>query len=500
MEFIRRDRPSLWKTAALVLRARDDAPSAVQSLRAIFVPLFSALFMSAFLMLAIVRRGSPVAGDALRFFFVATVSTFLTPLIVGFEAQRTQAFSFLRVVPHPVAPKWLVLLPSCASGGIIALASLAVLPFQAALALLGCWCWAASVGHAFAGRRVATVALVGWPLSFLPLVTALVLFSRVGWHWAAAAALAFGVVGCLAAPRDRLIPLVSAGSHRTAEHQTCSVPPWGLFAAHQGRWRPRGAALRIFRLTAAIPDNSRVNLSGILPVLIGLDVFGMLMALVLPARAMMMMVGVPIVAGSRLASAMSPAVAEFMSTRPLPRASWVRGAILPWILIVAAVPVTALLRAGTAATMRRTDLAPLSYSDATIPSALTPGHAAPGARWQAAIVVSPPLRRLRLAHLGRMSILHLAVFAGVAGIGLAGRRGRRREKRIASGLAIVSVALMTGAGLPMLRAWGPGPLWLISLAVAACAWALLRDLMVGSKGAPARVRARPTGAPGNEAT
>ncbi|HET6151022.1 MAG TPA: hypothetical protein VFH68_26035 [Polyangia bacterium] len=476
MELVRRDRPSLWKTVALILRARDEDSPAARALVVIVATLSVLLIM----LLALARLGSPLAGGALRFFFMACASTFLTPLVVGLEAHRTRALNFLRVLPQPVATKWLFLLPGCAGGGAIALLSLALLPIPAALALLGCGCWAAAVGHAFAGRRVAMVVLVGWTLSFLPILATFVLYPMLGWNCAAAAALAFGVVGCLAAPRDRLMPLVSGSSHRAAACGTPSVPPSQELFARPGRGRARWTALRVFRLTAAaFPERPRQKVFGFLPMMIGLATFGTIMAWILPVLAMMTMMSLAIIAGSRLALAMSPAVVDFMSTRPVKRGSWMRGAILPWILLAAVVPCTALLRAGTAETMWRSELAQLAYPAATIRAALTPEPGERGARPQESIAVSPALRRLQIAQIGRMSILQLALFAGCAAAGLAERRGRRRDKWIAYGLVMVSMALMIGCWFPTPhRAWGPGPLWLVWLAAASCAWAFVRELRV----------------------
>jgi hypothetical protein len=218
---------------------------------------------------------------------------------------------------------------------------------------------------------------------------------------------------------------------------------------------------------------------------------GVIMTWFWPTLPQGMTVCVQMMAAGRLVSAMSPAVVDFLSTRPISRGTRIRSSVLPWILMAAVGPCTALVRAETAATMPRIELASLAYPRATIRAAVAPAHAERGGLPKDTFAVSPALRSLRVGQIERVSLLQLALFAGVAAGSLADGRGRRRHKWIAFGLASISLLLLSGIWFPVHdRAWAATPLWFISLFSAVCAWALVRELRVGSEGAAVPVAVR----------
>ena len=93
------------------------------------------------------------ASPADRFFVLAGLLIPISAMSMTlFEVRRIGPLAFLRTIPQPYAPRSLLLVPAAGLGVLIAIASLSVLPVLAAVALLGCWCWAMAIGHRFAGR------------------------------------------------------------------------------------------------------------------------------------------------------------------------------------------------------------------------------------------------------------------------------------------------------------------------------------------------------------
>ena len=168
-------------------------------------------------------------------------------LMVLFEVRRIGPLAFLRTLPQPHAPQSLLLLPACGLGLLAAVASLSVLPVLAAVALLGCWCWATAIGHRFAGRAGWLLLLVALPLAYLSSLRQLLSFAAGGLKAAAAASTALGLAGCLASPRDRFLALVATGSKRRPDGAQVGSDALHVTARHdRGAGRHSGRPGHIF--------------------------------------------------------------------------------------------------------------------------------------------------------------------------------------------------------------------------------------------------------------
>jgi len=457
----RRDRLTIGEASLLLLRAGKTEPGGA----AVLAVSFSLLFAVIATWLGTTARHSLIPVSARSFFALAILSTGTTSLVATLEEGRAEALRFLQVTPQPIATKWLLFLPFGAAGILIALASLTVMPPLAALTLLGCWCWATAVGHWCAGRALH-ILLAAWLLSFVPLVVAALTYDSGSWAPAAATALALGSVGWLASPRARVPALTvragAAGGRSGARPVRHAVPRW--------------TALRMLFLTEIFARRG-LTLLLILPMILF-----QAMALLLPLSSANGIVMVMAFSGM-LASANTPAVRDFLATRPITRGQKLRGLILPWCLLVAVVPAISVLSAATATTIDRGQIRLLAYPRDVVRAALSPVMAERAAQAGTEITVSPALRRLLLGHTGRVALVNVGCFASLAAWNLGARARRRRGQRsirsirsiAGMALLVASFALMVPFCLSFWRVWTPS-FWLVAPVDSLCVLILVREI------------------------
>jgi hypothetical protein len=391
----RRDRFSLWETVALLRAAGGAAPSIAPILLLItFVaaaPAFGVLILG--------RAPSPSA----RFFVIASLLIPISAMVtVLFEVRRIAALAFLRTIPQPYAPRSLVLLPMCGLGTLAAVASLSVLPPLAAVALLGCWCWASSIGHRFAGRGGWPLLLVAVPLAYVALLAAAVSLAAGGFAALAAVSTALGLGGCVASPRDGFLALVAPGSAPIAS---------------RGGQGPRRTTTRIFQVALRANPRGLGDIGWVAIAIAGICLLGLIVSSSM--NALPASLGFQIAIASRLASVNSRATREFLLTRPLSRWVVLRALVIPSLLLGLFAPTIAALAAATKTAAAR---------DAVL----------------------------------RVALLQLAFFWSFAAFAVADARKERGRKRWTGVvLFLVAAALMVPAILPWLRLpWALPPFWL----------------------------------------
>ena len=472
VETYRRDRMSLWETI-LMVRAAGGAAEAMAPL----------LLLVTFVLVAAVASGALfVARDASpsdRFFILAGVLIPISAmLMVLFEVRRSGPLAFLRTLPQPHAPRSLLLLPACGLGLLVAVASLSVLPVLAAVALLGCWCWATAIGHRFAGRDGWLLLLGAVPLAYVALFAAAVSFAAGGLTAVAAVSTALGLAGCLASPRDRFLALVDTGSKRPPDGAQVGSDALHVTARQDRGAGRRSAAGRIFQV--ALRANPRGS-SGIL--WFALAIGGacvLLLAIASPLKPLTTSLAFQMTIANALAASNSRAAREFLSTRPIRRRLLLRAAVLPWVLLSLLFPAVALVSAATRTTVARDDLSSLSYPRETIKPSRPPSFGEHPPRRPGQLLVSPAIRSALVERVLGFGVLQLAWFLSFAAFGITNeRRGLSRERWTSLVLFLVAGALMTPMLVPWHRLpWGPPPLWLAGLLAAAGAYVLRRRLAV----------------------
>jgi hypothetical protein len=207
----RRDPLRLWETVLMVRAAggeTSEGRAAIEPRRKFALAfMLGALLCVGGISAAWLQRDPSVIA---RFEIVAmTLAPIAMFLMLVFEIRRHRALSFLHVIPRTFSSRALLLPPTCAIGAVIALASLLVLPWLAAVALFGCWCCATCVGHWLVGRSSGLIGLVGLPLAYAPIV-AVGSCASGSWTTAAAVALGLALVACLLPTRADLLAGASA--------------------------------------------------------------------------------------------------------------------------------------------------------------------------------------------------------------------------------------------------------------------------------------------------
>ena len=471
LETYRRDRLSLWETI-LMVRA---AGGTVQAMAPVLLLVTFVVAPAPFGVLILGRAPSP--SD--RFFILAGVLIPISAmLMVLFEVRRIGPLAFLRTLPQPHAPRSLLLLPACGLGLLVAVASLSVLPVLAAVALLGCWCWATAIGHRFAGRGGWLLLLVAVPLAYVALFAAAVSFAAGGLTAVAAVSTALGLAGCLASPRDRFLALVATGSRRQSEGAQVGSDALDPTVRRNRSGGRRGSAVRIFQM--ALRANPRGS-SGVWWFAIAIAGLCFLPGAVSsPMRALTMSLGFQMTVASALAASNSRATREFLSIRPVGRWLLLRSTVLPWVLVGLLFPAIALVGATTRTSVAREDLPSLSYPRDAVPAARSSAIGQRAPKPQKQVTVSPALRSRLVDSVLRFGFLQLAWFLSFAAFGITNeRRGLSRKRWTSLVLSLVAGALMTPMILPRFRLpWGPPPIWLAALLAAAGAYALRRRLAV----------------------
>jgi hypothetical protein len=471
LETYRRDRLSLWQTI-LMVRA---AGGATQTMAPVLLLVAFLVAPALFGVLILGRDPSP--SD--RFFILAGVLIPISAmLMVLFEVRRIGPLAFLRTLPQPHAPRSLLLLPACGLGLLAALASLSVLPVLAAVALLGCWCWATAIGHRFAGRTGWFLLLVAVPLAYVALLAAAVSFAAGGLTAAAAVSTALGLAGCLASPRDRFLALVAAGSRRQPDGAQVGSGALHVTARQDRDSGPRSAGGRIFQV--ALRANPR-GPSGLL--WFALAISGtcfLLLTIASPLKPLTAGLVFQMTIANALAASNSRAAREFLSTRPIRRRLLLGAAVLPWVLLGLLLPAVALVSATTRTTVARDDLSSLSYPRDTVKPSRPSSFGEHPPRLPGQLLVSPAIRSALVERVLGFGVLHLAWFLSFAAFGITNERRRWSRARWTSlALFLVAAALMTPMFVPWLRLpWGPPPIWVAGLLAAAGAYVLRRRLAV----------------------
>jgi hypothetical protein len=471
VETYRRDRLSLWETILMVRAAGGTAKAMTP------VVLLSTFVVAAASFGALVFARHPSPSD--RFFVVAGLLIPISALLmVLFELRRIGPLAFLRTIPQPNAPRSLLLLPACGLGVLVAIASLSVLPVLAAVGLFGCWCWAAAIGHGFAGRAGWLLLFVAVPLAYVALFAAAVSFAAGGLTAVAAVTTALGVVGCLASPRDRFLALMSTGSKRTP-----GGAPAYSGAVHVTVPEDRGSgrrwtAVRIFQV--ALRANPPSNSIWWFALAISATCFLPLTIVNSPMRALKVSLVFQMTVANALVASNSRAGREFLSTRPVGRWLLLRSAVLPWVLLGLLFPAVAFVSATTRTTVAREDLSSLSYPPDVIKAAHSSEFGEHPPKLQRQVTVSPSLRSLLVDSALRFGLLQLAWLFSFAAFGVTNeRKGWSRTRWTSLVLLLVEGALMMPTILPWLSLpWGPPPIWLAGLLAATGGYALLRRLAV----------------------
>jgi hypothetical protein len=472
VEPYRRDRLSLWETILMVGAAGGAAEAmAPVVLLVAFVVVAAATFGA----LIVARDAS--ASD--RFFVLAGLLIPISAMyMASFEVRRIAPLAFLRAIPQPYAPRSLLLLPACGLGLLVAIASLAVLPVLAAVALLGCWCWAMAIGHRFAGRTGWLLLFVAVPLAYVALFAAAVSFAAGGLTAVAAVSTALGLAGCLASPRDRFLGLVAPGSKRLPEDaQNSSSAPRVTARKDRGSGR-RWTAVRIFQV--ALRANARGSNGVWRFALVMSGTCFLLLTISSPLKALTASLVLQMTVANALATSNSRAARDFLSTRPVGRRLLLRSAVLPWVLLGLLLPAVALVSAKTRTTVAREDLWALSYPRVPLKGARSPAPGEHPPKIDKQVTISPAIRSALIDRVLRLGVLQLACFFSFAALGVANERRRWSRTRWTS-LALLPIegALMMPMLLPWLRfPWGPPPIWLAGLLAATGGYLLRTRLAV----------------------
>jgi hypothetical protein len=401
-------------------------------------------------------------------------------LMVLFERRRDRALSFLRVIPQFVPPGALLLPPTCALGGLLALAALPVLPWLAAVALFGCWCWAAAVGHRFATRGSWVLGLVALPLAYAGLIAVAVTCAAGGWAACAVVSLALGLAGCIA-------PLPAAWFTTRAMPRTAASPrgeialPVDTAVRRPAAWAPQWTTFQILAATVrARPGWSMLPLVAL---------SGLALSWLEPMRG----VRFGLLWASNLTGlflgANALAVREFLHVRPLGGRLPFLQTLLPWLLLMLIIPAASLARVLTVDRLPGEDVALVVRhrpSDAASASRAATAIAAQR-REEIPVVVSPSLRRLLALDVLRIALFQLAVFFLFCALGVRGKSGARWTRMdMLGGLVVL---LLCPFALQVLFPRFPLklpsvslPLWFAAVCAGSSAFALRRRLMLPQAG------------------
>jgi hypothetical protein len=486
-----RRRLGLWETAMLVLGSKGAGGQLV------VLPFMLMVFGSGVIALVLgLSLGSH--HSAVDFpppaFYGSIAMLYASMGTVAFTLQRTRAIAFLHTLPPLHAPRELLLLPMLAAGLALSVLALPFVPPLAALAFLGWWCFAATIGHRFAGRGDLFLFFVVLPLSFLGPGASALAYSAWQWPGAALTSLLLAAVGYGTLPRDRTrditLRLLGAEDRSSKFSRTSVVVSRPLLRGGLG------ATLRAFNHVALF--GAAVSMPRVFPLFMiaFFATFG-LIACAWPLESFSSFAGFYIttmVPATWLSGSCEPARLEFLAARPLHmwQRRWASSHVWVWGILL--LSVLAPLRAMVLTTVDRDDLRKLPYPAATIDAAIvagapeapaTPSAASPprsDRRHSRPVPVSPTLRGLLLRFLGILALLHWGTFSGLA----AGLVGWARKSR-GPHLWLGGFAAIVAPLLALFGTFGPkegtlAPLWLAALLAAVGTFELRRSLRLPLRG------------------
>jgi hypothetical protein len=397
-------------------------------------------------------------------------------LTMLFELRRQRALAFLHLLPQRTPARVLLLPANCAIGAVIALASTTVLPWLAAVALFGCWCWAVAVGHWFAGRTSWTLALVAVPLAYLALIVTAVTSAAAGRTASAVVSLALGLAGCLVPVRTRLL-VISAQPTAASSRSAVAASPLDIAVRRPASWAHHVTTFQVFWATI------RAHAGWSAPFLAGLCILAIIWREPVRGVRFGMMWAFSLSSSFALSSPL--AVREFLHVRPVGRGRSYLRLLLPWLLLVLVIPSAGVAQLLIAESLPTEDVALVAApersnidSTASIPRA----HA-PRQRVAHTVVMTQSLRRLLALDVLRSALLQLALFFSLGALSLPGRAEQRssRAETLKALLMLPLLALMLPMTFPTLAPKLLGmlpPLWFAALLAASSAVALRHQLML----------------------
>jgi len=487
-----RRRLGLWETAMLVRGGKSAGGQAVV-LPMMLIVLGSGVV--GFVLLTLAERHDKGLASPQSAFYWAVAMLYASMGMVAYTLHRTRAAAFLHTLPPLHAPRALLLLPMFALGLALSVLALPFLPPLAALAFLGWWCFAATIGYRFAGRGGLFLFLVALPSSFLGPAASALAYSAWQWPGAALTSLVLAAVGYATSPKDRAhdIILKTLGTEaRSSEPSRASV------VVPRPRLRGAlGATLRAFNHCALFGAGVRVPRVFPLFMVAFYATYG-LIAWTWPIQGFTS-IGVfyatTVLPATWLGGACEPARLEFLASRPLRpwQRRWASSHVWFWGILL--LSILAPLRTMTLTTVDRDDLRKLPYAAATVDAAVVAGPpVAPAATPSAAspprsdrrhprpVPVSPALRSLLLRLVEVVALLHWGTFSGLAAIYV----GRSRKSR---GLHqwLGGFAAMVSPMLALFATFGAkdgalAPMWLAALLAAAGTFELRRSLGLPLRG------------------
>jgi hypothetical protein len=481
-----RRRLGLWETAMMVLGGRSGGNQAIA------LPMMLIIVGTGVIAFVLVSLGSRYRNsvDSPQLAFYGSLAMLYASMgMVAYTLHRTRAAAFLRTLPPLHAPRALLLLPMFVVGAALSVLALPFFPPLAAVAFLGWWCFAATMGHRFAGRGGPFLFFVALPLSYLGPVASAIAYSAWQWPGATLTSLLLAAVGYATSPRDRAhditLKLLGAEGRSSKPSGTTIVVP-----------RPRltgaiGATLRAFTHNALSGSAVRLPRTFSLSLVASFALYALL-AWAWPLLGLTnfaVFYGTTFVPAFWLSSSCEPARLEFMATRPLRawQRRWASSHVWIWGILV--LSILAFLRTMALTTVDHDDLRKSPYPTATIDAAIGAGATiAPAATSSAAssprsarrharpVPVSPTLRGLLLRFIGIVALLHWATFSALAALSVGRARKSRGLHPWLAGFATV-VALL----LAFFASLGPkestlAPLWLAALLAAAGTFELRRSL------------------------
>jgi hypothetical protein len=478
-------RVGLWETAMMV-RSGGSGGGPLAALP-IFLMVIGAGLVGIVLVTLAERHDKRPESPQLAF-SVCVAMLFASMGMVAYTLRRTRAAAFLHTLPPLHEPRALLMLPMFALGLALSFLALPFFPPLVALAYLGWWCFAATVGYRFAGRGGLFLFLVTLPSSFLGPAASALAYSTWQWPGAALTSLLLAAVGYVTSPRDRArdITLKNLGAEtRSSEPSRASVvvPRPSLRGA-------LGATLRAFNHCAFFGTAIRIPGVFSLFVVALYAIFGFI-AWARPIEgftnyAVLFNTTVP--PATWLAGACEPTRLEFLASRPLHmwQRRWASSHAFIWgILLLSAL---APIRVMVSTTVNGDDLRKLPYPAATVDAAAGAGAPAPVSKPSSAspsrsdrryprhVPVSPTLRSLLLRFIGIVALLHWGAFSGYAALWVGrARKSRRSHLWIAGSVAFVALILAAFAS------FGPkdgalAPIWLAALLAAVGTFELRRSL------------------------
>jgi hypothetical protein len=410
-------------------------------------------------------RGSPtmrstLAGAAIT--LIACMGTWL------YAVRKARPLAFLRALPSLHTPRAILLRPIFALGlAGAALCMLSVRPVVA-LAFLGCWCWAASVGYRFAARGGWAVVFLALPLSFLGLFSAFVAHTAGRWPAAAVLSLSMAVIGYLTAPRDSLRALPPAG------REVQPARPRRFVRVRRSSLSGKlWTTIRVFTLAEAYQTFPRPRwLWFTLP--FAASIF---LSWLSPVKGVLAFYPVAFLVARGLSSANEKERVEFLTACPLEKSQLRSALVGVWLLFALLAPITSATRVTFAPTLRFAEMEHVPGAAAVI------AQQAPQAsmRRSQLIPVTPPLRRLLLQQVGHNTLLHWATFTVFAAAGMAVRRKASARYRWALAVPAIIPGLFLMAAT--ITGWS-GPWWLAVLLAAIGTRALHRELYRAKRARP----------------